>query len=98
MDIVIRQAGICCEHTVLHRCRSRPLNPQPYNLNPKSLSGVAIGEADTYGNVSYLVSGPHPRTQYFTNGNGGSIQYGDGVTLGEFLYPNPKFLNPRYTW
>jgi UDP-2,3-diacylglucosamine pyrophosphatase LpxH len=45
-------------------------------------AGVAVGEANTYGNVSYLVSGPHPRTQYFTNGNGGSIHYGDGVTLG----------------
>ena len=38
-----------------------------------------MGEADTYGNISYLVSKegnvPSAATQYFTLGNGASIQW-----------------------
>jgi hypothetical protein len=41
--------------------------------------GVASGATNAYGNATYYVSPPSP--QYFTLGNGGVIQYGDGVTL-----------------
>ena len=38
-----------------------------------------MGEADTYGNVSYLVSKegnvPSAATQYFTLGNGASVEW-----------------------
>lgn len=35
---------------------------------------MEIGLADTYGNLTYLVNGPNPATQYFTLGNGASVQ------------------------
>jgi hypothetical protein len=43
-------------------------------------AGQLIGTTGQTGNKTYLVSGPNPATQYFTLGNGGSIQYADGVT------------------
>lgn len=50
------------------------------------ITGLSNGNAVGYGNASYLVS--PPSTQYLTLGNGGIIQYGDGVTL-----ESPKAYN-----
>ena len=60
--------------------------PPPPGISPEQLvslcAGVAAGNAtllgDGNGASTYYVS--PPSTQFFTLGNGGIIQYGDGVT------------------
>ncbi|KAK9807246.1 hypothetical protein WJX73_002125 [Symbiochloris irregularis] len=55
-----------------------------------SKKGQLSGTSPDYGNVTYTVNYDVriPPTQYFTLGNGGSVQYGDGVTLA-----SPKYFN-----